>query len=227
MIYILIALILFVLITPGIWVKYTIKKYAQDLPDIPGTGAELVKHLSKRFELVDLKVEECPDGQDHFSPHESTIRLSKYIYDGRSISAVAIACHEFGHALQYHRNEKIVRLRERYTPIALLIEKAAIAMLGIIPVLVVIFKVPQLGIISLLCGLCAVFISVALQLVILPMEWDASFNKALPIITEGNYLQDDQIEPCRKILKAAAMTYVAATLASVLNVWRWLAILRR
>ncbi len=227
MMYILIALILAVLITPGIWVKYTIKKYAKDLPEIPGSGAELVLHLAKRFELNNLKVEQCLPGQDHFSPEETTIRLSKPIYDGRSVSAVAIACHEFGHALQYHRNEKITQLRQRYTPIAIIIEKAAVAMLGLIPVLIVVFKLPQLGIISLLCGLSAVCVSVMLQLLILPMEWDASFNKALPIIIEGQYLTEEQIKPCRKILKAAAMTYVASALASVLNVWRWLAILRR
>jgi Zn-dependent membrane protease YugP len=227
MIYILIMIILIVLVGPGLWVKYTINRYAKTLANIPGTGAELVKHLSERFGLEKLKVEKCAPGQDHYSPSEVTIRLSEQIYDGRSISAVAIATHEFGHALQYHRKETITKLRERYTPLAIMIEKTAIAMLGLIPVLILIFKVPQLGFLSLLFGLCAIGVSVLLQLIILPMEWDASFNKALPIIVEGKYLSDDQIEPCRKILKAAAMTYVASTLASVLNVWRWLAILRR
>jgi Zn-dependent membrane protease YugP len=227
MIYFLIAVLLLILVVPGLWVKYTIRKHSENLADIPGNGAELVTHLAKRFEIEGLKVEECSPGQDHYSPIEKTIRLSKSHYEGHSISAVAIAAHEFGHALQYHRNEKITQLRERYTPIAIFIEKAAITMLGFIPILIGIFKVPQLGIISLICGLCAVFISVLLQLIILPMEWDASFNKALPIIIEGNYLSESQIEPCRTILKAAAMTYVAATLASALNVWRWLAILRR
>ena len=59
------------------------------------------------------------------------------------------------------------------------------------------------------------------------MEWDASFNKALPIIKEGQYLKDDEIPAARKILRAAAMTYVAATLSSILNIWRWLLFLRR
>ena len=59
------------------------------------------------------------------------------------------------------------------------------------------------------------------------MEWDASFNKALPIIEQGQYLEKDEIPAARKILRAAAMTYVAATLSSILNVWRWLLMLRR
>ena len=227
MIYVLIALVLAVLLLPGIWVKYTIRRYSKNLPDIPGNGAELVRHLAKRFGLTKLTVEQCPDGQDHFSPQENIIRLSPANYHNNSISAVAIATHEFGHALQYHRKESITRLRERYTPIALLIEKAAIAMVGFIPVLSVLFKVPHLGLLSIVCGLTAVFVSVLLQLIILPMEWDASFNKALPIIIEGEYLQAQHIPACRQILRAAAMTYVAATLASVLNVWRWLALLRR
>ena len=65
------------------------------------------------------------------------------------------------------------------------------------------------------------------QFIILPMEWDASFNKALPIIEQGQYLEKDEIPAARKILRAAAMTYVAATLSSILNVWRWLLMLRR
>ena len=59
------------------------------------------------------------------------------------------------------------------------------------------------------------------------MEWDASFNKALPIIIEGEYLSESEIPAARKILRAAAMTYVAATLSSILSIWRWLLFLRR
>lgn len=227
MIYIIIAIILAILVVPGIWVKLTIRRHSADIDDIPGTGAELVEHLANRFELDDLMVEKCPSGQDHYSPIDNTIRLSPEHFNGRSVSAVAIATHEFGHALQYSRKEHITRLRERYTPIALLIEKFAIALVSIIPLLVVIFKLPQLSVVSIIFGFIALFISVALQSIVLPMEWDASFNKALPILTEGNYLKPEHLPACNDILKAAAMTYVAATLASVLNVWRWLAILRR
>jgi uncharacterized protein len=227
MIYIIIALILAIIVVPGIWVKYTIRKHSQNLDDIPGTGAQLIQHLAKRFEIEGLTVEECPSGQDHYSPTEKIIRLSPEHYNGHSISAVAIAAHEFGHALQYSRKENITRLRERYTPVALLIEKFAIALVSIIPLLVIIFKLPQLSVLSIIFGFVALFISVALQFIVLPMEWDASFNKALPILIDGAYLSSEHLPACNKILKAAAMTYVAATLASVLNVWRWLAILRR
>ena len=226
MIYLLIFVILVVLIAPGIWVQRTIRKHAQELPSLPGTGAEFAEHLLKRFELHDVKVERAQPHQDHYSPSEKVIRLSPDIYDGRSISAVAIAAHEFGHALQYHGREPITRLREKYTPIALLIERIAIYFVGLSPILIALFKVPQLGLLSIMAGLIALLISVMLQLIILPMEWDASFNKALPIIQQGAYLESEQLPIVKKILRAAAMTYVAATLSSLLSVWRWLAILK-
>jgi len=70
-------------------------------------------------------------------------------------------------------------------------------------------------------------IGVIVHLVTLPVEFDASFNKALPILTKGQYIDQKQTQAVRKILKAAAMTYVAATLASMLNIWRWIAIIKR
>lgn len=204
----------------------TIKKYSAALPEIPGTGAEFAEHLIQRFKLDDVKVEQTTQGGDHYSPHEKTVRLSPDNYSGRSISAVTIAAHEVGHAIQFHRKEPITRLRNRYTPLAILIEKLSIGLIGLCPVLIMIFKVPQIGLVSVIAGIVALFISVILQLIILPMEWDASFNKAFPIIIQGEYLSPQHLPAVKKILTAAAMTYVAATLSSLLSVWRWLAILK-
>ena len=106
-------------------------------------------------------------------------------------------------------------------------EKLAMGLVAISPLLIIIFKVPQLGLLAILASLITLGLSVLFQFIILPMEWDASFNKALPIIKQGAYLNDDELPAARKILRAAAMTYVAATLSSILSVWRWLLFIRR
>lgn len=227
MIYILIILVAAIILLPGIWVKRTINRYTKELPDLPGTGGQFAEHLLKRFEINDILVEEGQKDGDHYSPKEKKIRLSPVIFHGKSISAIAIAAHEVGHAIQYHRKESITRLRDNLTPIAFIGEKISLGLITLSPILILIFKVPQIGILSIFASLLALGLSVLIQFVILPMEWDASFNKALPIIKEGGYLKNDEIPAARKILRAAAMTYVAATLSSILNIWRWLLLLRR
>jgi len=226
MIYIIVFIVLFIIVFPSIWIKRTIKKYSRELPELPGTGAEFAEHLIKRFKLEGVKVEMTTEAGDHYSPNEKIVRLSPDNFNGRSVSAVTIAAHEVGHAIQYHFDEPITRLRQKYTPIAIMVEKLSIGLISLCPILIAIFKIPQIGLISIFAGIIALLISVILQFIILPMEWDASFNKAYPIIEKGEYLSEQQLPAVKKILRAAAMTYLAATLSSILSVWRWLAILK-
>ncbi|MFT7186209.1 MAG: Zn-dependent membrane protease YugP [Pseudohongiellaceae bacterium] len=226
MIYLIVFIILVIIIFPNFWVKRTIKKHSSPLPDMPGTGAEFAEHLIKRFNLEGVKVEMTEQGGDHYSPHEKMVRLSPDNFDGKSVSAVTIAAHEVGHAIQYHLNEPITKLRQKYTPLAMVIEKLSIGLIALCPILIAIFKVPQIGLLSVFAGIIALTISILIQLIILPMEWDASFKKAYPIIEQGSYLPDEQLPAVKKILRAAAMTYVASTLSSLLSIWRWLAILK-
>lgn len=227
MIYLIIILVAAIILLPGIWVKKTISKYTEEIPDLPGTGGQFAEHLIKKFNIQDIKVEQGEKNGDHYSPKEKRIRLSPVIFNGKSISAIAIAAHEVGHAIQYDRKESITLLREKLTPLAFVAEKISLGLLALSPILVMLFKVPQIGIFAILAAVCSLVLSVLVQFIILPMEWDASFNKALPIIEQGQYLEKDEIPAARKILRAAAMTYVAATLSSILNVWRWLLMLRR
>lgn len=227
MIYIVIIVVAAIILLPGIWVKKTINKYTTELPDLPGTGGQFAEHLLKRFNISDILVEQGQVNGDHYSPHEKRIRLSPIIYSGKSISAIAIAAHEVGHAIQYHHKESITKLRDKLTPVAFVAEKLSLGLLTLSPILILLFKVPQIGIFTILASLISLALSVIVQFIILPMEWDASFNKALPIIIEGEYLNESEIPSARKILRAAAMTYVAATLSSILNIWRWLLFLRR
>ncbi|MDH5434601.1 MAG: zinc metallopeptidase, partial [Gammaproteobacteria bacterium] len=90
----------------------------------------------------------------------------------------------------------------------------------------VVVKIPHVIGLTLLIGLMTMLISVFMYMAILPEEWDASFNKALPILDQGDYVPKAYLPAIRQILKACALTYVAAALADILRLWRWLVLLR-
>jgi Zn-dependent membrane protease YugP len=97
----------------------------------------------------------------------------------------------------------------------------------IVPIVMMITRIPSTGILFALLGLLSIGSATLVHLVTLPVELDASFGKALPILQQGEYIKAEDEMAIRRILKAAALTYVAASLASLLNIWRWLALLRR
>ena len=194
---------------------------------MPGTGGELAEHLITRFELDGVEVEQAAEGVDHYDPVAKKVRLSPSNFDGKSITAVAVAAHEVGHAIQFHRNERISQLRSKYIPRAMLMKKAGILLLTLLPIAGLVIKSPAaiFALIALSIGLQ--LLGALAYLIVLPEEWDASFHKAMPILAEGNYLEDSQLPAARKVLKAAALTYFAGALADVVNIGRWLLVLRR
>ncbi len=224
---ILTALLFIVGFAPQLWVRYIMRKYAKELPDLPGTGGELAKHLIERLNLEQTRLEQTDEGGDHYDPAENSVRLSPSTYEGKSLTAVAVAAHEVGHAIQFVRQEPVSQLRGKYIPLSIALRKAGVFMLLALPVVTVLLRSPSAVAMFIGLSLLLQLGGAMAYLVILPEEWDASFNKALPILIEGEYLQEDQVEPVRQVLKAAALTYFAAALADVLNIGRWFLILRR
>ena len=214
-------------LVPQFWVRYTLRKYSRELPNMPGTGGELAQHLIERFELEGVTLEASEPGADHYDPEAKAVRLSPVYLNGRSLTAVAVAAHEVGHAIQYHRQERISRLRSQYIPLSIRLQKAGTMILMAMPIVTGITKIPAVFVGTLAISLVLQLIAAFLYLFVLPEEWDASFNKALPILEKGNYLPEEYYEPVRKVLKAAALTYFAAALANILNVGRWFLIFRR
>ena len=96
----------------------------------------------------------------------------------------------------------------------------------IMPVITAITRAPAIGAFLFLVGIGSMFMATLVHLITLPVETDASFNKALPILESG-YIEAEDIPKVRRILRAAALTYLAGSLSSLLNLWRWIAILRR
>ena len=223
---ILVIVFFIAILAPQWWVKYVLAKHNKTLEGMPGTGGELACHLLKEFELSKVKVEATAEGSDHYDPQDNMVRLSPSHLNNKSLTAVAVAAHEVGHAIQFNRNEKVSHLRKRYLPKAHIIQKLGIYALMGLPLVTAIFKVPHVIGITAIIGILTLLSSVLIYAAILPEEWDASFNKALPILEKGEYVPKEYLPAIRQVLRACALTYVAAALADVLRWWRWLAILR-
>jgi len=207
------------------WVSHTLKRYSTTQDHLQGTGGELARHLLDRFDMQDVKVE-IDDRGDHYDPTDKAVRLTTDNFNKKSLTAIAVAAHEVGHAIQDNRNEPLLKLRSKLVSVATVSEKIGSLAFILMPVVVGITRVPHLGIIMMVLVVLSMFVAVIVHFVTLPVEWDASFTKALPILEKG-YVSDVELVSIRKVLRAAALTYVAASLAGVLNLWRWLALLRR
>lgn len=211
---------------PNLWVKYILNKYTQPLEKMPGTGGELARHLLDKFELQQVKVEAAEVGHDHYDPQANVVRLSPDYLNKKSLTAIAVAAHEVGHAIQFNRNEPVSLLRKRFLGKAHFLQKIGAYLLMALPLIGVIFRIPHLAILMAMLGFSTLLLSVFAYIAILPEEWDASFNKALPILKKGEYVPDEYLPAVRRILKACALTYVAAALADLLRLWSWLRFIR-
>ncbi|MEM8659589.1 MAG: zinc metallopeptidase [Pseudomonadota bacterium] len=229
MVVVVLVLILLVAVAlPGLWVKRVLKKYSEpaDRYRDQGTGAELARHLLDRFELNDVIVEPTDMG-DHYDPQARAVRLTPSNHDGCSLTAITVAAHEVGHAIQDSRNETLFRNRQRLAKLAVRGQQIGSIFMIAAPIVMVITKAPGASLFFLAIAILSMLIGTLVHLITLPVEFDASFNKALPILDSGEYLHEGDLDHANRILKAAAFTYVAASLMSLLNLGRWLAVLRR
>jgi Zn-dependent membrane protease YugP len=208
---------------PQLWIKWVMEKHGREQPEFPGTGGELARHLLDRAGLADVKLERI-DGGDHYSPAEKTVRLSQRNFDGKSVTAVAVAAHEVGHALQHQDNYAPLMLRQKLAGIAIIMERTGGVLLMATPVIFSVTHSPAVLLAELVLGLGILASTVVIHIFTLPTEFDASFKRALPILEE--YLRPEDMPGARQVLKAAAFTYVASALVSILNIARWLRILR-
>lgn len=220
-----IALLVGAIAAPQWWVKHAIRKHGVHRPDFPGTGGELARHLLDRFGMDDVGVEATDKG-DHYDPDARVVRLAKDNYDGSSVTAVAVAAHEVGHAIQDHRGESMLKLRNVMARMAVATDLVASVFFYAAPVLGIFVRTPAAFFAMVAIGIGLLAFRVLVHLVTLPVEYDASFQKALPILEEGGYISEDDLPAARTVLKAAALTYVAGALMSLINLAQWLRILR-
>lgn len=224
---ILTALLLLLAWAPSLWVQHVLRRHGAERTDLPGTGAELARHLIERLELDGVTVERIDASRDHYDPTTRTVRLGAAHHDGRSLAAVAVATHEIGHAIQFARDEPVSRLRLRWLPLANTLKRTGILLLAALPVVAIVLKAPAAMIGVVVLSLLLQLAGALAYLIVLPEEWDASFGKAMPILAEGEYVAKDDLPAVRAVLEAAAWTYFAGALADLVNIGRWALILRR
>ena len=220
-------LLLVLVLGPQLWTKHVFKRYDTLLDELPGTGGELARHLITRLKLTGYNVEALEGDGDHYNPENKTICLSPGVYERKSLTSAVIATHEIGHALQHHTGFRPLYLRWKLAKYIAFTEKTASIILVSFPFVSLLVKSPVVSILMLASGILLLLLPVMFHLVTLPVEWDASFNRALPLLIEGRYLPQNAEPIVRRILTAAALTYVSASLSSLLNFYRWIAFLRR
>ena len=214
-----IVLLLILCFGPMAWANVILRRHAKERADFPGTGGEFARHILDLAEMPDVGVEVTEVG-DHYCPKSKTVRLSQSNLDGKSLTAVTVAAHEVGHALQDRDGYRPLKIRTKLSAVAFWGEKLAYGLLLASPA--TLFASPKLAMLQIGAGVAIMVGRVVLHLVTLPVEFDASFQRALPILDRGNYLAKKDLEGATSILRACAWTYVAGALFSIVDVIRWL-----
>ncbi len=221
-----IVLILVVVFGPGIWVQRVLDRYSVPANRYSGTGAELARHLLDRNGLQKVEVEATEIG-DHYDPEAKVVRLTNDKFNGHSLTAITVAAHEVGHALQDHEGYAPLRIRTRLVKATRGIEKIGAGVLMISPFLGIVTRTPYVGLLAFGAGMVTLGTAALVHFITLPTEFNASFARALPMLDDYSILKNADKRHARKLLLAAALTYVSASLMSLLNIARWIAILRR
>ena len=177
------------------------------------TGAQAAESVLRQHGIYDVRIERVAGKlTDHYDPRTNVIRLSSSVYDSPTIAAVGVAAHEAGHAVQYAVGYGPIRLRSALIPVTQVGSQFGIVLL----VLGIILSFEPLFLVGIvLFGATTVF-----QLVTLPVEYNAS-HRAIETIESGHLLDDEELIGAKKVLSAAALTYVAALLTSVVQLLRF------
>lgn len=190
------------------WLRKTVARQSQVAIMSGLTGAQVARQILDRNGLHEVPVERAPGGplSDHYDPRKRSVHLSEPVHDGTSVASTAIGAHEVGHAIQHAVGYSAFRARSTMFPVVsiasqawifLLIGGALMGALGLVQLAIVLFAVVVL-----------------FQLVTLPVEFDAS-RRALVQVRELGLVTEGERQGAKKVLTAAAMTYVAAALAAL------------
>jgi Zn-dependent membrane protease YugP len=195
----------------GLWaqmrVKRTFARYSEVRPRNGMTGAQAAAEVVRASGLPDVEIR-FVEGMltDHYDPRTRTLNLSPEVGQASSVAALGVAAHEAGHAIQDARGYVPMRIRQSFVPVANIGSSLAI------PVIFFGFILGSLGLVNI--GLALFSAIVIFQLITLPVEFDAS-KRALVALRDGRLLEVDELDGARKVLNAAALTYVAALVASL------------
>lgn len=198
-------------------VNSTFKRYSTQYSRRGLTGAEAAERVLRANGVTGVRIERISgDLTDHFDPRSNVIRLSDNVYGNTSTAAIGVACHEAGHAVQYAQGYVPIRIRSAVIPATNLGSKLAM------PLILIGLLINSLGDLSyflIYLGIACFGLSLVFQLVTLPVEFDAS-HRAMEAIAQTELLTQEEQQGARKTLRAAALTYVAATAVALSQLLR-------
>lgn len=206
-----------------LWAQFKVKsnftKYSQERTANGMTGAQAAAEILRREGITDVRIERTPGHlSDHFDPRGNVVRLSESVHDKATVAAVGVAAHEVGHAIQYARGYSPMKIRSAIIPVTSFGSRLAM------PLIIIGFILGMYGLINI--GIILFGTMVVFQLVTLPVEFNASRRAILAL--EGNaMLTAYELQGSKKVLTAAALTYVAALATSLVNLLRFIAMARR
>jgi uncharacterized protein len=177
-------LVLALIVAPQLWIMSVMKRHGQQRPVIPWTGGEFARHLLDGMKLTKVKVEETQDG-DHYHPLAKAVRLKTDHYFGRSLTAIVVAAHEVGHAMQDATSYAPLATRTRIAGIADYVHKVGALLIIASPAIAALMRHPGGIVIGLVAAILVNLSAVVMQVVTLPVEFDASFNRALVVLRDG------------------------------------------
>ena len=198
-------------------VNNTFKRYAQQISVRRITGAQAAQRVLTANGVNGVRIERIAGNlTDHYDPKTNVIRLSDQVYDSTSTAAIGVACHEAGHAVQYATNYGPIKLRAAIIPATNIGSKLA---MPLILIGILITSLGQFSTVLIYLGIACFSLSLIFQLITLPVEFNAS-RRAMLAIDDANILTAEERIGAKKTLKAAAMTYVVATLAAFTQLLR-------
>ena len=199
-------------------VNRSFSKYSKVYSHKGITAEQCAEYILRQAGITDVRIDRIKGSlTDHYSPSEKILRLSDSVYGSNSVAAIGVAAHECGHAIQHSTGYFPLHLRSISVPVANIGSKLSwpIVIIGII-----------LGYTPLANIGVIMFLAVVLfQLITLPVEFNAS-RRAIKILDESNMLVDDELKSAKKVLKSAALTYVAALFSTVLQLLRLVLIVK-
>ncbi|HIW57960.1 MAG TPA: zinc metallopeptidase [Firmicutes bacterium] len=204
-------------------VSSTFSKYSKVSNRRGMTGADAARYILDINGLRHVRIERINGNlTDHFDPRSNVVRLSDSTYASTSVGAIGVAAHECGHAVQYATDYAPIRIRNAIVPVVNICSKLSI------PIIIIGFIFAYAGSFSntlLNIGIILFSATVFFQLITLPVEFNAS-NRAIATLEQRALLQDDELKGAKKVLSAAAMTYVAAAFSAIMSLLRLIIIAR-
>ena len=218
------------IVLPGfflsLWAQYKVRSSyragAQQVLRHGMTGSAVARRILDSNGLSDVTIEMVRgELSDHYDPRSRVLRLSEGVYHGNNVAAVGVAAHEAGHAMQHGKGYLPLKLRSALVPVCNIGSRLAMPLFLI--GLLFAYVAPLMSEWLMFLGIAAYSLAIVFQLVTLPVEFNAS-RRAMRCLTGSGTMSDDELKGSRRVLSAAAMTYVAALAVGLLSVLRLLVI---